>query len=40
MLDLMGAMVERKFFGIEDLHLMKAWIEDLYSVGYEFPLPI
>lgn len=37
MLELMYDMVKNIFFEPGDFYLMKAWIEDLYSIGYQFP---
>jgi len=39
-LDLAIAMVEKDFWKVGDARLVKAWLEDLISVGYEFPSPI
>jgi len=38
-LDLSKKMVEHGFWEIDDARLMKAWLEDLQSIGYEFPEP-
>lgn len=37
MIELMCQLVERNFFGMSDLYLMKAWLEDLSILGYQFP---
>eukprot|EP01114_Cavostelium_apophysatum_P002245 TRINITY_DN11979_c0_g2_i1.p2 TRINITY_DN11979_c0_g2~~TRINITY_DN11979_c0_g2_i1.p2 ORF type:complete len:403 (-),score=92.39 TRINITY_DN11979_c0_g2_i1:1387-2595(-) len=39
-LDLSKAMVEKNYWKIGDAKLMKAWLEDLIAVGYEFPDPV
>lgn len=37
MLELMRAMVRKKYFRVEEYYLMKAWIEDLIALNYNFP---
>lgn len=36
-IDLSELMVQKRFWGIKDLMLTKAWISDLVKIGYRFP---
>ena len=37
MLELADAMAAAKFWGVQDVALMKAWVTDLSAAGYKFP---
>jgi len=40
MIELAKGMAKDNFWKRGDVELMKAWVEDLISVGYQFPVPV